>query len=187
MKSSYNLLKQLQQHHVNIIVERNGELSNQISSTSADADFDKEIDLAAINKIANSIGTDHVLANEGHYFLLKPIAPKMRTDFALSPEKQAWLNGELQEQKKEVEKIEDPEKRAHALAMLHKQDKQLLLGLPDQQDRKVNYNPGPLAPIRKCFQRNLAHLDSFSDRLAQSKMDQRTHRHHPSRARHFHG
>lgn len=151
IKTSYDLLKYLQEHRVNIIVERNASLAKDISSLEADGDFNNEIDGTAISQIANSIGTTHPVTSAGNYVLLAPVIPKMRSDFALSEEKQAWLNAEMQEQKKEIEKIDDPEKRAHALALLNSQEKQLLLGLPDIQDRKINYNPSPMAQFGNVF------------------------------------
>ena len=75
----------------------------------------------------------------------------MRTDFELSPEKQAWANAELLEQKKEAESIEDPEKRTHALALLRNQEKQLLLGLPAVQRPQSGLQPFADRPIWKCI------------------------------------
>lgn len=149
--TSYELLANLQKRRVNIIVERNPELFTKTSWNQADKSFDKEIDWDDISTIASSIGTKHVIQTAGNYVLLNPVAPKMRHDFELSPEKQAWLTAELLEQKKEVENIEDPEKRAQALALLKAQEKQLLLGLPGIQDRKVNYNPSPLQQFTNVF------------------------------------
>lgn len=151
VKTSYDLFAKLQKHQVNIIVERDPALAKSISSTNADAAFDQEINWNEISTIANSIGTGHVIKSVGNYYLLNPVIPKMRSDFELSPEKQAWLATELLEQKKEIENIEDPEKRAHALALLNTQEKQLLLGLPGVQDRKVNYNPNPINQFENVF------------------------------------
>lgn len=151
VKTSYELFAKLQTHQVNIIVERDPNLSAKISSTSADEAFDKEINWNDISTIATSIGTGHVIRNVGNYYLLNPVVPKMRSDFELSPEKQAWLATELLEQKKEIENIEDPEKRAHALSMLNTQEKLLLLGLPGVQDRKVNFNPSPATQFENVF------------------------------------
>lgn len=151
IKTSYALLANLQQRKINIIVERAPVLSERLSWQQEDASFDKEINWNDISAIANTIGTGHLIQTAGNYALLKPVTPKTRQDFELSPEKQAWLTAELLEQKKEIEAIEDPEKRAHALAMLKTQEKQLVLGLPGLQDRKVNYNPSPMAQFGNVF------------------------------------
>lgn len=152
VKTSYDLLAKLQTHHVNVIVERGPALEASLSSQQADNAFDQEISWNDISTIANSIGTSRVITSVGNYYLLKPIVPKMRNDFELNPEKQAWLATEMLEHKKEIENIEDPEKRAHALALLNSQEKQLLLGLPGVQDRKVNYNPSPMTQFINVFE-----------------------------------
>ena len=145
VKNSYTLLANLQQRHINIIVERRPESAVNINWKQSDAAYDQEINWNDLSAIADTIGSGHVIQTAGHYALLKSVTPKTRSGFELSPEKQAWMATELQEQKKEIEAIEDPDKRAHALAMLKTQEKQLLLGLPGVQDRKVNYNPSPFA------------------------------------------
>ncbi len=151
VKTAYELLKELQQHRVNIIVEREADLAKEVSWNVADADFDHEINGHAVSVIANSIGTSRPINNVGNYYLLNPVLPKTRHDFELSPDKQAWINAELLEQKKKVEGIEDPEKRNHALILLQNQEKQLLLGLPAVQDRKVNFNPSPFTQFGNVF------------------------------------
>ncbi len=149
---SYELLSQIQTHHVNIIVKRNAQKIAIVPYGEADEDFDKDVDWKDLQKIASSIGTAHPLTHTEDLALLKPVIPKMRTEFTLSPEKQAWLTTELLEQKKEIEAIEDPERRAQALHQLDLREKQLLLGFPMVQDRKVTYNPGPIELFANVFQ-----------------------------------
>lgn len=149
---SYELLKKMQNSHVNIIVERNPRSHAEISWTDADLDFDKHLDGKTLQTIAESIGTDHVIQSSGSFYLLNPVAPKNRAEFELTPERKAWLASEIQEQKKAIESIEDPEKRAQALRMLENQEKQQLLGLPNVQDRKVDYNPVPTEMFTNVFQ-----------------------------------
>lgn len=151
VKTSHDLLAHLQDHQVNIIVERNEDLTSKRSWKVADEDFNKEFNWNDIRKIANSIGTSRPIKIAGNYTLLNPIVPKMRSAFELSPEKQAWLTAEFLEQKKEIEGIEDPEKRAQALTLLKNKEKQLLLGLPGVQDRKINYNPSPTEQFTSVF------------------------------------
>jgi regulator of sigma E protease len=138
------LLRKLQQQRINIIVQRDPELKTHESWKQADQAFDDEIDLKEIQKIARTIGTDHPAPKIGGLVLLKPIIPKMRSEFASTPEKQAMFATELLQRKKEVEAIDDPEKRAHALHLLVHSQHQFLIGLP-VQDRKVEYNPAPFA------------------------------------------
>lgn len=150
IKSSYELLAQLQKHRVNVIVERQPEFKNNISWQNSDDEFDKEISWNDISKIADSIGTSKAIKSSGNYYLLNPVTPQARHDFQLPPEKKALLTTEILEQKKEIERIEDPEKRAHALSALKAQENQLVLGLPTK-DRQVNYNPSPWAQFVNVF------------------------------------
>jgi regulator of sigma E protease len=140
---SYELLRELQTYRVNVIVERAPALSQKISWKEADQDFDKQISWKDLQKIVLSIGTEAPVTHAGNFYLLKPIIPKARTDFALSAEKQALLNAEIAEHKKVMESIEDSEKRTQALHLFEKQEKRLLLGLPGIQDKVVEYNPSP--------------------------------------------
>lgn len=152
VEKSFQLLQQLQTHQVNIIVQRDSSAIQKISWKNADEDFDKHIDTKDLKKITQSIGTGKPVTSAGDLVLLKPIVPKARKSFVLSPETQAWLATEMLERKKEIETIEDPEKRAQALNMLDHQEKKLLLGLPQVQDRKVNYNPLPTEMFTSVFQ-----------------------------------
>ena len=152
IKHSYELLAQLQEHPVNLIIERNPANIQKVPSTESDADFNKEVEWEDLEKIASSIGTASPVHSAGDLVLLNPIVPKMRSEFELSPENQAWANAENLERRKEIEAIQDPEKRAQALHLLQTHEKQLLLGLPAVQDRKVSYNPGPLELFENVFQ-----------------------------------
>lgn len=150
IKKSFELLAHLQSHRVNLIVERAPESREKIPTDDADADFDKQVDWKDVQKIAGTIGTDKLIKQAGNYLLLNAVTPKMRSEFQLSPEKQALLAADMQEQKKEVDRIEDPEKRTQAQLLLKNREKQLMLGLP-LQDRRVNYNPNPIEQFKGVF------------------------------------
>lgn len=150
IQKSYELLAQLQERRVNLIVERLGEQGTERSTRQADNIFDNEVDWQEVKKIADSIGTSNVIKTSGNLRLLLPVTPKMRTQFQLSSEKQALLMADIQEQKREIDRIEDPEKRAHAQLLLKNREKQLMLGLP-LQDLKVNYNPNPVEQFNNVF------------------------------------
>jgi regulator of sigma E protease len=153
VKYAYQILTQLQNHSVHIIVERNPSLLKEESWTEADSHYDQDIDWAGIQQIASTIGTAEPLRNANALHLLNPVTPKMRSAFVLAPDKQAAYNAELLQQKRAIEGIDNPEKRAQAFAILEKQEKQLLLGLP-LQDHKVDYNPSPFT----LFQNVLAEI-----------------------------
>lgn len=150
---SYQVLSHLQQHHVNIIVERDPAKLVQIPSwQKADALFDQQYDWENLKQIVSHIGLSTPLRSSGNLVLLHPIVPKMRKDFQLSPESQARLQDEINEQKREVEGIEDPEKRAQVRRQLENRDHQLLLGLPSIQDEHVQYNPNPISLFDRVFE-----------------------------------
>jgi len=150
VKTSPELLKQLQKHQVNVIVERNKEGSGNISWKTADVEFDRDLNMNEINQIASSIGSSQSIKQAGNYYLLNPVTPKSHFDFDLSPEKRAALDAEILEHKREIEQIEDPVKRNQLATLLKNQEEQLLLGV-GVQDRKINYNPSPLAQFENVF------------------------------------
>jgi regulator of sigma E protease len=151
---SYDILADLQQRHVNIIVERDPKLARIPSWRQADALFDQQYKWEDLQQLISKIGigTRSTPQSAGNLVLLNAVVPKMRKDFQLSPESQARLQDELHEQLREIESIDDPEKRAQAFHLLANRDKQLLLGLPSVQDERVQYNPNPLSLFDKVFE-----------------------------------
>lgn len=147
---SHQILAQVQQHKVNIIVQRNPSLRERLSWKGEDAAFDGLVEWKDLQTIAMSIGTGHPVEAVGDLVLLKPVLPKAITDFPISAEKQAQLEVEVKEQKKHIAAIEDPEKRAQATKNLENQTKRLILGFAPQ-DRKVEYNPLPTEQFENVF------------------------------------
>ncbi len=151
INNSPELLSQIQNNIVNVIVQRDPEGEKRISWQEADRSFDQHINWRDLQEIANSIGTPNPIHSAGNFVLLSPIVPKTRSQIFLSPEKQAWLMAEMINEKKEVEAIEDPDTRAHAMNLLAAREKELMLGLPGVQDRKVDYNPLPTDTFVSVF------------------------------------
>lgn len=149
--SSSELLSQLQNNIVNIIVQRAPQTEQPISWQEADPSFDRNVNWNDLQKIVQSIGTPNPIHSAGDFVLLSPVVPKTRNQIFLSPEKQAWLTAEMINEKKEVEAIEDPDTRARAMHLLAAKEKELMLGLPGVQDRKVEYNPVPTAMFLSVF------------------------------------
>lgn len=149
---SYEILSHLQQRHINIIVERDTKLASTPSWLKADALFDQQYEWEDLQKLASQIGHSSTPQITGNLVLLNAVVPKMRKDFHLSPESQARLQDEMKEQLREIENIDDPEKRTHARNLLENRDKQLLLGLPSVQDERVQYNPHPFELFDKVFE-----------------------------------
>ncbi len=150
---SFEILSHLQKRHVNIVVERDSGLALIPSWQQSDALFDHRFKWEDLQKLISQIGfPPFKMRSAGNLYLLNPIVPKMRSEFKLSPENQAHLATELQVQRKEIENIDDPEKRAQALQQFENRDKQLLLGLPFVHDQQVHYNPNPLRLFNHVFE-----------------------------------
>ncbi len=152
IKYSYEILLHLQNRHVNIIVQRDLALGKMISYQEADAQFDRQFDPQDLQKISSHIGLRSVPLSEGNLHLLSLVIPKMRKDFILTPENQIQLEEEWKEQNREIDNIEDPEKRALARHQLQGLNNQFLLGLPAIQDVRVKYNPSPLQLFTNVFE-----------------------------------
>jgi regulator of sigma E protease len=141
---SYELLQEIQEKKVNIIVQRDPFSSEVVSWKDADNNFNQNLDLEELNEMASTIGTDKQISNLGMLSLLNPVIPKARVDFSpMSSDAKAWLAAEKNEKRTVIEKVEDPQKKAHLLNLLDVHDRLLVLGLPNPQDRKVVYNPKP--------------------------------------------
>lgn len=147
---SYQILDLLQQKQVNMVVERGASLHQKISSNEADEAFDHQFNMSDLEHVTANVGLTTHVRSSGNLYLLKPVVPKPRTEFKLNPESQALFNSERQEKKREIDKIEDPEKKAHAMVQFESLDRQLLLGIP-LQDQQVRYNPNPFTLFEKVF------------------------------------
>lgn len=141
IRFSYELLRLLQERKVTIIAERDSKNLVPITYDQSDNEFDDRTEWSDLKKIANSIGLEAPIRTSGNLILLKTVAPKKRSEFL---EVQEDFAAAIQEEKQRIEKIEDPEKRAYALNRLENEENQLQLGIPNVQDRKVTYNPGPI-------------------------------------------
>lgn len=149
---SFEILSRLQQRHVNIIVERSNAINAVPSWQAADKLFDEQFKPEDLNKLVSQIGMSTDIRSAGNLYLLEPIVPKMRKDFQLSPDSQAAYLNELEAKRKEIEQIDDPEKRSHVRQLLENSDRQFMLGLPAVKDQRVDFNPDPLALFGKVFE-----------------------------------
>lgn len=140
---AFELFSILQQRHVNVIVERDPSLKVVPSWKDADSQFLKGIDWKALSSMAQSIGTANPIVHDGELYMLRTIQPKTRTEMTSTPQEKAQLAAEIAAAKKQIEEMENPEKRASTLKLLDQQEKLLFLGIPGVQDRHVLYNPNP--------------------------------------------
>lgn len=144
IQHSYQLLSLLQHRLVHVIVEKATTLSSPLPWNKADEEFRKLIDLDAINTIAASIGSKQIVSQSGSYLMLKPFSPISQIDFIRGNKDFQPLQNKMEQLQKEIASLPDPEKRAMAQKNLESEQKELILGIPNVQDRKVLYNPGPI-------------------------------------------
>ncbi len=142
VSASFELLRALQQHKVLMVVERGAPA--QATVENSNALFDAPIYSKALVEITRSIGTPEVVTHKQNLFLLKSVLPKTRKELFESIELSAQAKEEVEEEKRHIQAIDDPDKRAKALKFLETRDKQLMLGLPGVSDVQVAYNPNPL-------------------------------------------
>lgn len=141
IQTPYELLAQIQTRHVLMIVNRDPAMVQKVLWTDADIQFD-QFSTADLEKIVSSIGTGHPIKDQGTLHLLNPITPKPLSDFSLTETQKLQLSEELAQSRKEIEAIQDPQKRSDALHQLDQSQRKLVLGLP-LTDREVRYNPKP--------------------------------------------
>jgi len=147
---SSQILKELQEQHVQLIVYRGQEQPSTELWTNADEQFDQTIDQSKIQAIVSALGSNKPITQVGNYVLLNPVVPKAVIDFAFSPEKKAMLTTEILEQRKKIDGISDPDKRARALRLLEESQQKLILGV-SLQDRQMVYNPPPQVLFDNVF------------------------------------
>jgi len=105
--------------------------------------FDAELHSKNLEQIVQSIGTNELVSKAGSLKLLKPVEPKTRLQLMQAQDKQLVAK-EQEEEKKLIQAIDDPEKRALAVKFLETRQKQFLLGLPGVEDLQVKYDPNPI-------------------------------------------
>lgn len=137
--STVDFLKKIQQHRVLIITEK---LPKGKDSKPEEL-FDREFHGKNLSELVNAIGTPQQISQKGPLTLLKPVEPKTRLQLMQAADKEL-LAKELEEEKRLIQAIDDPEKRTAAVKFLESRQKQLLLGLPGVEDLRVAYDPNPV-------------------------------------------
>ncbi len=150
VEKGYNLLTQLQTHHVQLMVEKGVPADLKMSWKNEDQIFQKGINARQIEKLASNVGLKDGTKTLGNLHLLVPVEPKRYDQFALSDEKREQIQAGYEKQKEEIQAIRDPKKRAQALEYLEQTHQRLLLGI-FLQDRTVEYNPNPFTMLGHVF------------------------------------
>lgn len=149
IRSAYELLEQLQTRRVLVVVERDPQAIQKVLWTEADQQFD-QFGTVDLETIISSIGTEHPAASSGFLHILKPIVPKPISELTLPEAQRAQLVQEIAQTKKEIEAIQDPQRRSDALHQLEKTQSKAVLGVP-LKDRNVLYNPTPQQQFLDVF------------------------------------
>ncbi len=147
--SASELLKQMQERHVLMVVERDPNRVRPLWK-EADAQFDTSIDWGALQKMLLSVGTEKPLAEAGSLHLLKPIAPRPYFAYAEEPDAIEDYKARLKAVKEEIAAIEDPKQRAFLEQQFEADQKKLYLGI-HLMDRGVIYNPPPTTLFLDVF------------------------------------
>ncbi len=140
VSSSLELLKNIQTRRVQIIVEREKSWA-PISWENEDEKFYANVKWADLNKIVQNLGS---VRQSGNLYLLNPITPIPQDEYPANRSQLRQTAELVKEQQKNIEKIDNSEKQAHALKVLEKRQKRLMLGFTFS-DREVEYNPSPIA------------------------------------------
>lgn len=149
VKTSYDLLDKLQTRRVLAIIERDPALQKSVLWTDSDAQFEN-FSYSNLSQIVSSIGTQNPVTTSGDLVLLNPMVPRPRSSLELSSKLQAQQARDLANYKKQIDKIQDPQKKAEAITELDKAQKTLVLGL-SFKDRAVRYNPTPIDQFSIVF------------------------------------
>lgn len=140
---SHQLLKQLQDNRVHVVIERGVSPEPQVIENGDVLPFDTD-SAEALRAITQAIGSGTPVEQSGNLVLLNPLRPVRQIDFYTTAEDRALYQTRVLEQRRKMEMIPDPKKRAAALAALDRIVEQKLLGVAGVQDRRVWYNPGPV-------------------------------------------
>jgi regulator of sigma E protease len=141
IRTSYELLDHLQTRRVLVIVDRNPVDAKSVLWTKADAEFES-FSAKNLSQIVSSIGTQNPIFTSGDLHLLNPMVPQSLIELPLTAQQKSQLVKEFAASKKEIEKVQDPQKRSELINELEKSQKKLVLGI-SLKDREVRYNPSP--------------------------------------------
>ena len=146
--SAQEILKKLQTHQVNIIVETGNQKLEKVSWKKADSQFDTHINWADLELVANNIGTSSQHKAVGKFKLLSPIQPLPMLQIArASGQYQTYLEAN-DNQLKTINEISNPDQKAKALQNFKSAQSRLYLGV-SLQDREVIFNPPPYQMFAK--------------------------------------
>ncbi len=150
VSTSVELVKQLQTRAVRVVVQRLPQLP-ALSWKDADQYFLSNTNWSELSQITNALGTSKAPTQVGSFYLLNPITPRPLSEFPLTETQRTWLAQREDEQKKQIEAIENPQEKAEAQRMFESDQKRVKLGIA-LQDLPVTYNPSPFTIFGSVIQ-----------------------------------
>lgn len=150
VQKGYQILEVLQNHQVQLMVEKKVPAAAKTSWKEQDKIFEHAISYRAIEALGETIGTQNQVESMGRFAFLQPVQPQPVTYFARTEEAKEQLNQEYKKKSEAIKGIRDREKQAQAYRALEQSQQKLLLGIY-LQDRSVNYNPAPWVIFESAF------------------------------------
>lgn len=159
VQNSFDLFKILQQRTALLIVQKKAPM-NAVSWQEADAAFESSIDTTSLKQIIQTIGTPKPLLEIGNLKLLSSVQLKPLSELDLDAKTRSQITAQYEAQKREIEKIENPQQRELQLSLLEQSQKRLMLGAV-LGDHTVSYNPLPTTQFAAVFQQTWKTLTSL--------------------------
>lgn len=150
VKKAYELLSLLQEKKVQMIVQRDAGVQEGLLLETANERFRQGYDYEAIQTIVSSIGSSKGQKKLGSFELLEGVTPVRQKELPMNADRRDAMDRMNKQYKKNLEAIQDIEKRNHALQLWEEEQNQLLLGI-SLQDQIVQYNPGPFELFSTVF------------------------------------
>lgn len=141
VSSAFDIIKLLQTPRVLMIAERDTDKS-KILWKESDKYFDEVFTGNNFSTLVENIGTPLQKKNVGSLYLLNPVIPKTLEERLLQGSEKEEILKELAFSEKQIQKIDDQQKRKEALQDLENFKKEMRLGIL-LEDKMVKYNPNP--------------------------------------------
>ncbi|MEI6531554.1 MAG: site-2 protease family protein, partial [Chlamydiota bacterium] len=161
VRSGKELLKALQTHKVEIMVQRGHKWENDLNWQKSNSYFDASMPWAEMEEALAGKPTTLIM--------LRPIVAAKYSDFAISDEEKKTLEQEIDRRRQEIESKADTEERGQLLALLSEEENKLRLGVAFT-DLVVRYNPPPYQLFTAVFSETTETLKSLVSGYLNPKM-----------------
>ncbi|NNM43550.1 MAG: peptidase [Chlamydiae bacterium] len=164
ISTASDMIQPLQKKQLHVIVKR-GEDMTPVSWKKADEMFESSFPVDQIQSIASSIGTAKMIKSLGNLYLLAPIEPR---PFAEIFENDKNFLLQIEDAKKAIAEIKDPEQKAKAQSQFEAEQKRLILGI-NLQNKMVIYNPSPFVLFSDVVKQTYRTLSALVTGVANPK------------------